>query len=131
MTTDASGNGYEVTVTKSDGSTVEVHLSGIVRRRTTNGQAARLRFALVGPRATQWPPCRCSRVSRRARLLELGQVGDHRLGGQQPPSPRPWPRPRAAGTARPAGGGSASGRYGVELEVHRVGHRQPAARSAR
>ena len=28
MTTDYSGNGYEVTVTKSDGSTVEVHLNG-------------------------------------------------------------------------------------------------------
>ena len=27
VTTDASGNGYEVTVTKSDGSTVEVHLN--------------------------------------------------------------------------------------------------------
>jgi len=26
VTTDVSGNGYEVTVTKSDGSTVEVHL---------------------------------------------------------------------------------------------------------
>ena len=28
VTTDVSGNGYEVTVTKSDGSTVEVHLNG-------------------------------------------------------------------------------------------------------
>jgi hypothetical protein len=28
VTTDASGNGYEVTVTKSDGSKVEVHLNG-------------------------------------------------------------------------------------------------------
>jgi hypothetical protein len=28
VTTDVSGNGYEVTVTKSDGSTVEVHLDG-------------------------------------------------------------------------------------------------------
>ena len=27
MTTDLSGNGYEVTVTKSDGSQVEVHLN--------------------------------------------------------------------------------------------------------
>jgi hypothetical protein len=26
VTTDVSGNGYEVTVTKSDGSTVEIHL---------------------------------------------------------------------------------------------------------
>jgi hypothetical protein len=28
VTTDVSGNGYEVTVTKSDGSKVEVHLNG-------------------------------------------------------------------------------------------------------
>jgi hypothetical protein len=28
VTTDVSGNGYETTVTKSDGSTVEVHLNG-------------------------------------------------------------------------------------------------------
>jgi hypothetical protein len=28
VTTDVSGNGYEVTVTKSDGSSVEIHLDG-------------------------------------------------------------------------------------------------------
>ena len=28
VTTDASGDGYEVTVTKADGSTTEVHLNG-------------------------------------------------------------------------------------------------------